>query len=52
VRHSLVGEIVDAYTKYDAQQQLAKFEKFEKFEKDRRRRDVTARSADGPEADQ
>jgi len=31
VRHSLVGEIVDAYTKYDAQKQL------EKFERDQRR---------------
>lgn len=26
VRHSLVGQIVDAYTKYDAQKQLEKFE--------------------------
>ncbi|MBX3100048.1 MAG: PhoH family protein [Salinibacterium sp.] len=27
VRHNLVGQIVDAYTKYDAESQLAKFEK-------------------------
>ncbi|CAN5134734.1 PhoH family protein [soil metagenome] len=27
VRHSLVGQIVDAYTKYDAERQLEKFEK-------------------------
>jgi phosphate starvation-inducible PhoH-like protein len=27
VRHSLVGQIVDAYTKYDAQRQAAKFER-------------------------
>jgi phosphate starvation-inducible protein PhoH and related proteins len=26
VRHSLVGQIVDAYTKYDAERQAAKFE--------------------------
>jgi len=31
VRHSLVGQIVDAYTKYDAEKQL------EKFERDQRR---------------
>ena len=30
VRHSLVGEIVDAYTKYDAQKQLEKFERDER----------------------
>lgn len=36
VRHSLVGDIVDAYTKYEAQQQL------EKFEKDRRRREPSS----------
>jgi phosphate starvation-inducible PhoH-like protein len=35
VRHSLVGEIVDAYTTYEAQQQLEKFEKA-------RRRDPSA----------
>ena len=29
VRHSLVGEIVDAYTKYDAEKQLERFEKRE-----------------------
>jgi phosphate starvation-inducible PhoH-like protein len=27
VRHSLVGQIVDAYTKYDAERQAAKFER-------------------------
>ena len=27
VRHSLVGQIVDAYTKYDAERQLEKFER-------------------------
>ena len=32
VRHSLVGQIVDAYTKYDAEKRLEKFEN----EKDRR----------------
>jgi phosphate starvation-inducible PhoH-like protein len=26
VRHSLVGQIVDAYTKYDAQRQLERFD--------------------------
>ena len=26
VRHTLVGQIVDAYTKYDAEKQLQKFE--------------------------
>jgi phosphate starvation-inducible PhoH-like protein len=26
VRHTLVGQIVDAYTKYDAEKQLEKFE--------------------------
>jgi len=30
VRHSLVGEIVDAYTTYDAEKQLEKFERDEK----------------------
>ncbi len=30
VRHSLVGEIVDAYTTYDAERQLEKFERDEK----------------------
>ncbi|TAL41235.1 MAG: PhoH family protein [Salinibacterium sp.] len=29
VRHSLVGEIVDAYTKYDAEKQLERFDKRE-----------------------
>jgi phosphate starvation-inducible PhoH-like protein len=27
VRHSLVGQIVDAYTKYDAERQAARFER-------------------------
>ena len=35
VRHSLVGQIVDAYTTYDAQLQLAKFEKSHKRDRSR-----------------
>ncbi|MEO8095618.1 MAG: PhoH family protein, partial [Pseudolysinimonas sp.] len=38
VRHNLVGQIVDAYTKYDAEKQLEKFERSEKPRKDRRSR--------------
>jgi len=30
VRHNLVGQIVDAYTKYDAERQLEKFERGQK----------------------
>jgi phosphate starvation-inducible PhoH-like protein len=37
VRHSLVGQIVDAYTKYDAQKQLEKFERRENPRKRDRR---------------
>ncbi len=34
VRHSLVGRIVDAYTKYDAERQLRAFERHQAFEQD------------------
>ncbi|MCU1440723.1 MAG: phosphate starvation-inducible protein PhoH [Rhodoglobus sp.] len=37
VRHSLVGQIVDAYTKYDAQRQLDKFERHDNPRKRDRR---------------
>ncbi len=37
VRHSLVGQIVDAYTTYEAEQQLEKFERREKPRKRDRR---------------
>ncbi|MCU1508380.1 MAG: phosphate starvation-inducible protein PhoH [Actinomycetota bacterium] len=41
VRHTLVGEIVDAYTRYDAERQAARFEKSEA-------RDIAAdRASDG-----
>jgi phosphate starvation-inducible PhoH-like protein len=37
VRHSLVGRIVDAYTKYDAQKQLERFERREPRTRDSRK---------------
>ncbi len=37
VRHSLVGEIVDAYTKWDAKRQLEKFERQERQDRPRKR---------------
>jgi phosphate starvation-inducible PhoH-like protein len=37
VRHSLVGRIVDAYTTWDAEQQLAKYERHDQRKHDRRR---------------
>lgn len=40
VRHTLVGQIVDAYTTWDAQQQLAKFER-----KDSRRGGIAGRKS-------
>jgi phosphate starvation-inducible PhoH-like protein len=37
VRHSLVGQIVDAYTTYDAERQLERFERHDPRKRDRRR---------------
>jgi phosphate starvation-inducible PhoH-like protein len=36
VRHTLVGQIVDAYTAYDAKEQLEKFERTERAKPSRK----------------